>query len=372
MFVQAGGQGCAFITAILLARSLSMTEYGYYIYGITVATILAVISTMGAGGIVARTWGRSEKIGLDRDKEAYSVQNWYFKRGLLLIVAVIFFIGLHDYLRGNINYIEFFALGFAIPFFVANVIQSFFVAKRLVVIANLIQFGLRVIMLVLAGLFIFMSWDNVAELVLVMFGIMTIYIAIVWAKNTFKYGFESEKPQGSNLSFAMMQWGLLLLSQIDIIILRFFSSSDMAPAYVKQEMVNNIVSQALQPIFDSAILTNSVFISSIAIFGVALQLSALVAFVLNAVNSNVLSHIADDYKNCTKEEFQKRITSYTRIIFILSLFAIVGLLVFGYPINSFIWSKLYTCILHILYINGRTANKCSVWLCGNYSKHGRI
>ena len=105
---------------------------------------------------------------------------------------------------------------------------------------------------------------------------------IIWQKQALTYGLKTQKPQGSNLSFALMQWGLLLLSQVDIIILKTISSSD-----------------------------------KIAIFGVALQLSALVAFVLNAVNSNVLSQIADDYKNCTKEIFQKRITSYTRIIFVL-------------------------------------------------------
>jgi O-antigen/teichoic acid export membrane protein len=298
MFVQAAGQGCAFITAILLARNLSMTEYGYYIFGITIATILAVISTMGAGGILARTWGRSELIGVDRDKETFHVHNWYFKRGLLLILSVIFLIGLYDYINDSINYIEFFALGFAIPFFIANILQSFFVAKRLVVFANLIQFGLRLIMLILAATFILYNYDNIVELIFLMFVIMSIYIFSLWSKNTIKYGLKSKKPVGSNISFALMQWGLLLLSQIDIVILKIFS--------VEQ---------------------------NIAIFGVALQLSALVAFVLNAVNSNVLSQIADDYKNCTKDEFQKRVTSYTKIIFVLSLFAIAGLIIFGYPIT---------------------------------------
>ncbi|MDE4992403.1 multidrug transporter, partial [Francisella tularensis subsp. holarctica] len=87
----------------------------------------------------------------------------------------------------------------------------------------------------------------------------------------------------------LMQGGLLLLSQIDIIILKVLAT----PAYV-------------------------------ALYGVALQLGALVIFVLNEVNSNVLSQIADDYKNCSRKEFQNKITSYNRIIFILSIFAILG------------------------------------------------
>ncbi|MFT5951025.1 MAG: O-antigen/teichoic acid export membrane protein, partial [Francisella sp.] len=81
MVVQALGQGCAFITAILLARHLDIDQYGHYIFGMTVATILAVIATMGAGGILARTWGKSEKLGFERNQETFLVQNWYFKRG---------------------------------------------------------------------------------------------------------------------------------------------------------------------------------------------------------------------------------------------------------------------------------------------------
>ncbi|MDE4972335.1 multidrug transporter, partial [Francisella tularensis subsp. holarctica] len=77
-------------------------------------------------------------------------------------------------------------------------------------------------------------------------------------------------------------WGLLLLSQIDIKILKVLETPE-----------------------------------DFSLYGVALQLGALVNFVLNAVNSNVLSQIADDYKNFSRKEFQNKITSYTRIIFIL-------------------------------------------------------
>ncbi|WP_071663824.1 lipopolysaccharide biosynthesis protein [Francisella frigiditurris] len=317
MFVQALGQGCAFITAIFLARSISMTDYGYYIFGITLATILAVIATMGAGGILARTWGRSDKQGFERDQETFETHNWYFKRGFTIIIITMALAILYGYFEDNFNYIELYALAFAIPFFMANILQSFFVAKRLVVFANLIQLGLRILMLISISIFLVLSLQNVTSLVASMFILMFFYIFIIWSKQIVKFNFKSLKPIGSNMSFALMQWGLLLLSQVDILILKGISSAQ-----------------------------------DIAIFGVALQLSALVAFVLNAVNSNVLSHIADDYKNCPREEFQKRVTSYTKIIFFLSLIAIVGLLIFGYPITllygaKYIPSYYVFCILMI-------------------------
>lgn len=317
MVVQALGQGCAFITAILLARHLDIGQYGHYIFGVTVATILAVIATMGAGGILARTWGKSELTTYKRNKETFLVQNWYLKRGLSLVVLVVALIILSNYLNSSINLIEIIALLFAIPFFIANILQSFFVAKRVVVYANLIQLGLRFIMLTITCVFIFSYLQSSVLLITTMALAMGSYILLIWLKQLKNYGFESSKPVGSNISFALMQWGLLLLSQVDILILKGVSST-----------VN------------------------VALFGVALQLSALVSFVLNAVNSNVLSQIADDYKNCSRQDFQRKITSYTQIIFVLSIFTIIGLIICGYPITllygqEFIVSYYIFCILMV-------------------------
>ncbi|ASG69016.1 multidrug transporter [Francisella halioticida] len=317
MVVQALGQACAFITAILLARHLGVNDYGYYIFGVTVATILAVVATMGAGGILARTWGKSNLVGYDRNKETFSVHNWYFKRGFAFIICIVILVIFYNHQESDYNYVENFALLFAVPFFMANIFQSFFVAKRVVVVANLLQFGLRLIMLFLTVFFMFFYITSTAMLVGCMMIFMTVYITTVWLLQTSKYSFESLKPIGSNLSFALMQWGLLLLSQIDILILKGLSTS-----------------------------------SNVALYGVALQLGVLVSFVLNAVNSNVLSQIADDYENCSREEFQVRITSYTQIIFILSIFAIVGLIICGYPItllygDEYVVSYFIFCILMV-------------------------
>ena len=318
MFVQALGQGCAFITAILLARYLSINDYGYYIFGITIATILAVISTTGAGGILARSWGQHQSNDLfEKNKYIFQIQNKYFNRGIIFIVLCILIFILYMFVSSKINYIEIFTIAFAIPFFIANLLQSFFVAQKKVVFANFIQLGLRIIMLCLVFLTILFKLFNVITLIKLMFIIMFVYIVILWLKQTRIYGFKTQKLQSGNFSFALMQWGLLLLSQIDILILKVFSIS-----------------------------------SDIAIYGVALQLSALVSFVLNAVNSNVLSQIASDYKNCDKQEFQKRITSYTKIIFSLSCIAIIGLIIFGYPItllygSKYIISYYIFCILMI-------------------------
>ncbi len=95
--------------------------------------------------------------------------------------------------------------------------------------------------------------------------------------------------------------------------------------------------------------SKSLVILQMLLYLVALQNHILVSFVLNAVNSNVLSQIADDYKNCSKENFQIRITSYTKIIFVLSIFAIFGLIICGYPITLLYGEQYVTYIIYSVF-----------------------
>jgi len=316
MIIQLTGQASAFLTAIVLARYLSIKEYGFYIFGVTLATILAVIATFGAGGILARSWGWSDNQGEARNNEVFHIHTWYQKRGIILILTVILAIAIYTISSENTdNIIEVFALCFAIPYFIANLLQSFFVAIKKVIYSNLIQLFMRLIMLIVAVYFFVFSIKKPTILVFITFILMLIYMLILWSKQAFKYKLKTKKPQGSNLSFAFMQWGILLLSYIDILLLQIMSTAD-----------------------------------NIALFGVAIQLSGLVTFVLSAVNLNILSQVADDYKNLSLKIFQKRITSFTKVIFLLSSLVLLGLIFMGYFIvllygEKYISSYYIFCIL---------------------------
>lgn len=90
-----------------LARHLNMKDYGFYIFGVTVATIIAVVATMGAGGILARTWGKSDlESNFERHKETFRVHNWYFKRGFAIVIIVIAFIIFYNRSEHSDNSIE--------------------------------------------------------------------------------------------------------------------------------------------------------------------------------------------------------------------------------------------------------------------------
>ncbi|WHN65821.1 polysaccharide biosynthesis C-terminal domain-containing protein [Cysteiniphilum sp. QT6929] len=328
MFVQGLGQMTAFASAILLAHYLTVSEYGQYMFGVTIATISAVIATLGADGILARSWGWSSNNGVTRTKEVFQLHNWFWRRGILILIFAC--IGCFSYIYlfdRNASFIEVFAFLFALPFFIANLLQSFYVANKKVIYANLIQFIMRLIMLLIIGIYIVIEIHNAPLLVGSMLAAITLYMFILWLKISVKHGFKSHKPQGSNLSFMLLKWGNLLLSQIDIVLLKIFSNNE-----------------------------------SIAYYAVALQLSALVVFVLNAVSANIMAQVANDYKMLSRDAFQTKITEYTRIICGLSALGMVALIIAGYWI-TILYGQAYTqayslfCVLMI----GQAVNV----LCGS-------
>ncbi|WP_233263304.1 MATE family efflux transporter [Caedibacter taeniospiralis] len=328
MFIQGLGQMTAFASAILLAHYLSVTEYGQYMFGVTIATISAVIATLGADGILARSWGWSEKSGRSRMIEVFHLHNWFWRRGILLLsFAAVLCFGYIYLFDPNASFIEVFAFLFALPFFIANLLQSFYIANKKVIYANLIQFIMRLIMLSIIGVFLLIQISTTPLLVASMFSAIAIYMLILWLKISVKYGFNSNKPEGSNTAFMLLKWGNLLLSQIDIVLLKIFSSNE-----------------------------------NIAYYAVALQLSALIVFVLNAVSSNIMAQVANDYKVLDRGAFQHKITGYTRIICALSALGMIALIAAGYWI-TLLYGQTYTqayslfCILMI----GQAVNV----LCGS-------
>ena len=89
MFVQGCGQLSAFASAILLARFLAVNEYGQYMFGVTMATIFAVIATLGADGILARSWGWSCHKGSQRTREVFYLHNWFWQKGMMILLTVV-------------------------------------------------------------------------------------------------------------------------------------------------------------------------------------------------------------------------------------------------------------------------------------------
>ncbi|MDE5018544.1 multidrug transporter, partial [Francisella tularensis subsp. holarctica] len=82
-----------------------------------------------------------------RNKETFLVHNWYFKRVFTIVIIIIAIIFFYNQSKHHDNSIENFTLLFAIPFFMANIVQSLFFDSRVVILAKFHQLSMLIIML---------------------------------------------------------------------------------------------------------------------------------------------------------------------------------------------------------------------------------
>ena len=306
------------------------------------AKLVAAIAMMGCLGIMVRTWGWSEFDDFERKRYVHYISNWYLFNGLPIIVVIT--IGWIAYLKfigdSGSALIAFLAFLYVFPLFVANLYQSYFISIKKPLTSStilLIINGFWVIFLTMA--FLLLDLSALYLLLGLFIGTLLLAILLVFI-NSYKYGVKKVKPRNGSLSFALAQWGSMLLAQIDILLLQFFSDTEQ-----------------------------------LAYYGVALQLSMVIAFVLGAIVSNVVSQLAEDYKQLSKDIVQQRVLLYAKIIATFSSIVLIFLYLFGYFI-CLLFGEEYGVsysILCILMIGQafNAMNGCNGWLL-NLSGYEKI
>ena len=335
MIVQGVGRLLGLFAFIVLARLVSVQDYGHIIFGNSMAKLVAAIAMMGCLGLMVKSWGWSNLSGFDRNRFIYHISNWHLYRGLPIVTIFVLAWMAYSYSYSSnhnyINQLELLAFIYVIPLFLANLYQSYLISTKRPIYSG------AVLVVINGYWFVFVVWAYFFKslltwhLLLGLFvGTATIMIGLV-GMNSKQYGIQAVKPQGSTFSFAAGQWGSMLLAQSSIIMLKYYSDSEQ-----------------------------------IAYYGVALQLSMIVSFVLGAINSNVVSQLSEDYNRETKKIFQHRVTHYTRIIAAFSIIVLLILFAFGYYIclmfgDEYGVSYYILCVL-LVGQSINVFNGCNGWL----------
>ncbi len=317
MLLQGLARFLTLLAFILLARLFNTSEYGQLIFGTSMARLASGIIMMGALGIMARAWGRSKLTGFQRNRSIYHIYNWYLYRGLL--IATLFILAWFCYefiLKKRADFsIEVIAFLYVIPLFIGNLLQSFFISIKKVSRANVYLVLLNTVWLVLIITAYYFSSFSPKELMWNIIIFTSTLSAIVILVGIKKYGAICARAEGSGeLSFALSQWGAIMLAQVDIILLKFFSTTEQ-----------------------------------IAYYGVALQLSYVLSFVMASINSNIISQLAEDYNTQPIEVYQKKITHYVRIIAFFSIIAVIFLATVGYWI-CLLYGRAYVTSYFLLLV----------------------
>lgn len=299
MFTQGLGQLTALVTTVLLTNHLNQTQFGQWAFAtITTATVLATIATFGAGGgVLSKSWGWTQKQGIERSKYVFNIMNGYLHKGtiFLLLVGVIF-AGYCLWFPSRFNNLELYASLFMFPYFFANLIQAYYVSEKRVSWANLNQLCLRLIILACVGYYIFKPNTDFSSIVFMMLVILSCFTILVYILNANKLGYKSVKSgNNDNLSFMVLHWGNLLFLNVSPFILKIFCSD-----------------------------------TDIGIYNVANQIVVISVFFAQALSANTRSLIAYGFKHHSKEVFQKNIHGYAKLMFFFSISIIFIIYLTGY------------------------------------------
>lgn len=300
------------IAFIILARILSVADYGKLLFGLAMARMASSSVMMGASGIMIRAWGESTLKGINKYQQIFQISNWYLRRGLSIIcLAALGWLMYEVTAQTTRDYISSLMFTYALPLFIFTLYQTYLISVRKVFLSNLMQLVLNIFWLLCA----LTAWlfHNKANMIALMICSSTSVIACaILIYNFRQFGIKSANAAGNKLSFALVQWGGILLTQIDMIILKFFSTAE-----------------------------------DLAYYGTALQLSFIISFVLGAINTNAIAQLSEDYHNKNLDILQKRITYYSQVTASLSVAAMLVLVIAGYWVCQ-LYGVSYIKSYHVL------------------------
>ena len=283
------------IVFIFLARILSTTDYGYLIFGSSIAKLVAVIALLGCLPVFVKQWGKN---GLDHEKKINSIfnmVNWYKVRGLILILICMlsFYIYSQYKIESSVN-IAFLSFLFVVPLFFINLYQQFLNSIKKSIHSGLMQTFFYLLWLVFISFSYFFNLLDTEWILIGSILTMTSYVLLLISYYLNKHGVNSERPKYINRNFIFGQWAGVLFIYIDIILIEIF----------------------LLPV-------------DIAFYGVVIQIVSILAFILGGVNMSIVAELSEYYNNKSLKETQKRITYYARFMTFFALIFTVMLVIFG-------------------------------------------
>ncbi|MEM9243847.1 MAG: polysaccharide biosynthesis C-terminal domain-containing protein [Pseudomonadota bacterium] len=281
---------CGLIAFFLLARLLSTNKMGMFVFGYGMAQLAGGFLALGTSGLLPKTIGQFQ--GDNKAQYALSTRNWFVVRGFALCLLVAIGFGILNYYRNSTFTPAFWAFLFVIPYVLFQFHNNMLIGCKHIMQANwmrLAQQLLWVLFLVLCYLF---SWHE--NLPIFAVTIASIIVVLYVYKPQQISSFKMAKPIGSIFAFLMLSSVNIINSRVDLVLLKFFSNNHQ-----------------------------------IAIYGVALQWSSIISFVLVAINSNIMAHIADIYVNHEREKLQAELTHCVKIIFYLTIPILVILCIIG-------------------------------------------
>jgi O-antigen/teichoic acid export membrane protein len=328
LVLQGSAQGFLLLLSMLMARRLSIQDFGSFVFGFQFGQLCAGIAALGATFYLAKHFAASSDRP-DSTTSTFELHNRYFARGagMLMVVWAVFA------LFGN-DWVAIGSFGISAANLATITLMAFFTAIGKAPLGNLLQAG-RGLVLCLAASLPMLFLPNLDAVVVVLTAAMG-YALIAYLAYARMYSFRiAQRLSSDHFEFARQHVYAVVLVGVDVIILKLVSSAE-----------------------------------NVAIYGVGLFLSSIASFALYAINANYTAPISKSLRGASRGDTQDLLTRVARINALLTSAFIVLLVVFAMNLTLFYGEEFEASkVIFLVLLLGQAVNVSvgSVALVANVS-----
>lgn len=323
------------IAFFLLARLLDTNKMGIFVFGYGMAQLAGGFLSLGASGLLPKTIGQFQ--GEDKIQYALSTRNWFMLRGLASCLVAVICFGVINYHRNGSLTLDFAVFLFVIPYVLFQFHNSMLIGCKRIMQANVMQLAQQLLWVILLIFCYFFSWQQNLPLFAIIIACSLVVLFVYRPQRNTSFGMA--KPLGAIFAFLMLNNIGIINSRVDLILLEHFSNNQQ-----------------------------------IAIYGVAAQWSATISFVLAAINTNIMAHIASIYVNHDQQRLQTELRRCVKIVFYLTAPILIMLCMIGRWAFSLYGDDYIACYpIFLVLIAGQLVNVAvgSVGMVLTMTRHAR-
>jgi len=311
----------AFLNGILLARILSVKDFGIYVLAFTTLTVLTVPVSLGLPNLITRYISKYE---VYEDKPAIKglliKTNIFVAISCLLVYLIVFTSYFVWWKKYDAAFTETFIYALiGLPFIALGSLRSAALrGLKYVVLGQLPDTFLRNFLFFLGIAFFALLGYKLspqsAILLLTIATIISFFVGYYLLKVKLLKGLKHIKPVFKSKEWLKESIPFTLTSGIEVI---------------KSKSLTYILA-----IFGS--------LEAVAIFEIASRSSALISFTLDGLNSAIAPYISSAFEKKNMENLQRIVTKTTRIVFVFALPVALVFIIGGRPLLDFLYGKEYS------------------------------
>lgn len=311
----------AFLNGILLARILSVKDFGIYVLAFTTLTVLTVPVSLGLPNLITRYISKYEVYEDKASIKGLLIKtNIFVAIGCLLVYVIAFSSYFVWWKKYDVVFTETFIYALiSLPFIALGSLRSAALrGLKYVVLGQLPDtflmnfiFFLGIVFFTILG---YKLSPQSAILLLTMATIISFFVGYYFLKIKLLNSLHHIKPIFKSKEWLKESIPFTLTSGIEVI---------------KSKSLTYILA-----IFGS--------LEAVAIFEIATRSSALISFTLDGLNSAIAPYISSAFEKKNMESLQRIVTKTTRIVFVFALPVALVFIIGGRPLLDFLYGNEYS------------------------------